>query len=133
MVSSVHEVADHNAKRISLERENVRFPNCIDEWGLYQDHLIKTHQQVLFLASGRFSHITPAVYELHWPPVSLRIDYKILLLTFKCIIYGLAKTYLSDLISTIEFIIYSLRSILVYLAGALYICSILTDKAINSN
>ena len=31
-------------------------------------------------------------------PVSLRIDYKILLLTFKCI-YGLAPTYLSDLIS----------------------------------
>ena len=67
--------------------------------GLHQDHLIKTHQQVLFLASGKFSHITAADYELHWLPVSLHIDYKILLLTFKCI-YGLAKTYLSGLIST---------------------------------
>ena len=50
------------------------------------------------LGIGKFSHITPALYELHWLPVSLRIDYKILLLTFKCI-YGLAPTYLSDLIS----------------------------------
>ena len=52
----------------------------------------------LILGIGKFSHITPALYELHWLPVSLRIDYKILLLTFKCI-YGLAPTYLSDLIS----------------------------------
>ena len=52
----------------------------------------------LILGIGKFSHITPALYGLHWLPVSLRIDYKILLLTFKCI-YGLAPTYLSDLIS----------------------------------
>jgi len=52
----------------------------------------------LILGFGKLSHITPALYELHWLPVSLRIDYKILLLTFKCI-YGLAPTYLSDLIS----------------------------------
>ena len=55
----------------------------------------------LILGIGKFSHITPALYELHWLPVSLRIDYKILLLTFKCI-YGLAPTYLSDLISILE-------------------------------
>ena len=52
----------------------------------------------LILGIGKFSHITPALYELHWLPVSLRIDYKILLLAFKCI-YGLAPAYLSDLIS----------------------------------
>ena len=52
----------------------------------------------LIFGIRKFSHITPAFYELHWLPVSLRIDYKILLLTFKCI-YGLAPTYLSDLIS----------------------------------
>ena len=32
----------------------------------------------LILGSGKFSHISPALYELHWLPVSLRIDYKIL-------------------------------------------------------
>ena len=52
----------------------------------------------LILGIGKFSHITPALYELHWLPVSLCIDYKILLLTFKCI-YGLAPTSLSNLIN----------------------------------
>ena len=63
----------------------------------------------LILGIGKFSHITPALYELHWLPVSLGIDYKILLLTFKCI-YGLAPTYLSDLISIKSNSLYNLRS-----------------------
>ena len=63
----------------------------------------------LILGIGKFSHITPALYELHWLPVSLRIDYKISLLTFKCI-YVLAPTYLSDLISIKSNSLYNLRS-----------------------
>ena len=63
----------------------------------------------LILGIGKFSHITSALYELHWLPVSLRIDYKILLLTFKCIC-GLAPTYLSDLISIKSNSLYNLRS-----------------------
>ena len=31
----------------------------------------------LILGIGKFSHITAALYELQWLPVSLRIDYKI--------------------------------------------------------
>jgi len=58
---------------------------------------------------GTFSHITPALYELHWLPVSVRIDYKILILTFKCI-FGQAPTYLSDLISIKSNSLYNLRS-----------------------
>ena len=51
------------------------------------------------------------LYELHWLLVSLRIDYKILLLTFKCTcIYSLAPTYLSDLISIKSNSLYNLRS-----------------------
>ena len=63
----------------------------------------------LILGIGKFSHITPALHELHWLPVSLRIDYKILLSTFKCI-YGLAPTYLSDLIGIKSNSLYNLRS-----------------------
>ena len=63
----------------------------------------------LILGIGKFSHITPSLHELHWLPVSLRIDYKILLLTFKCI-YGLAPTYLSDLIGIKSNSLYNLRS-----------------------
>ena len=62
----------------------------------------------LILGIGKFSHITLALYELHWLPVSLLIDYKILLLAFKCI-YDLVPTYLSDLISIKLNSLYNLR------------------------
>ena len=43
-------------------------------------------------------HITPILKKLHWLPVKARIDYKILLITFK-IICGCCPTYLSQLIT----------------------------------
>ncbi len=46
----------------------------------------------------RSAHITPILIKLHWLPVSSRITYKILLLTFKSL-NGLAPPYLSDLLS----------------------------------
>ena len=41
----------------------------------------------------RFEHISPVLASLHWLPVTFRIDYKILLLTFKPL-HGLAPLYL---------------------------------------
>jgi len=49
----------------------------------------------LILGFGKFYHLTPVLYEMYWLPVSLCIDYKILLSTFKCI-YCLGPTYLSS-------------------------------------
>ena len=43
------------------------------------------------------NNITPHLKELHWLPVNLRIEYKILLLTFK-VLNGLAPGYLCDLL-----------------------------------
>ena len=45
----------------------------------------------------RKDDVTPYLEELHWLKVKERIEFKILLLVFKCI-YGLAPKYLSDLI-----------------------------------
>ena len=42
-------------------------------------------------------HITPALQQLHWLPIKSRIDFKILLLTFK-ILHNLAPSYLGELI-----------------------------------
>ena len=42
-------------------------------------------------------HITPVLRELHWLPVTTRIEYKIILLTYKAL-HGLAPSYLSDLL-----------------------------------
>ena len=52
--------------------------------------------RVLTRTSGR-AHITPVLRSLHWLPVRFRIDFKILLLVFKCL-NGLAPSYLSDLL-----------------------------------
>ncbi len=42
-------------------------------------------------------HITPVLKSLHWLPVRFRIDFKVLLLVFKCL-NGLGPSYLSDLL-----------------------------------
>ena len=63
----------------------------------------------LIMDIPKYSHITPALYELHWLPVAHRIKFKILILTFKSI-YGLAPSYLSDLVKVKHTSSYSLRS-----------------------
>ena len=45
----------------------------------------------------RFDHINPVLYNLNWLPVNYRIQFKILMITFKAI-HGMAPSYLSDLI-----------------------------------
>ena len=51
----------------------------------------------LVVMQGKFCHITPVPLQLHWLPVSFRINFKILLLTFQAI-HGLAPSYISDLV-----------------------------------
>lgn len=46
----------------------------------------------------KFDHITPVLKSLHWLPVSLRIEYKVSLLTHHCL-YGNAPIYLKELIT----------------------------------
>ena len=57
----------------------------------------------------KFEHITPVLRELHWLPVSFRINFKIFVLTFKSL-HGLSPVYLHDLIAVRNESIYHLRS-----------------------
>ena len=63
----------------------------------------------LVMGIGKYSHITPALYDLHWLPIHARIHFKILLLAFK-VIHGQAPAYLSSLVSVKSKSYYSLRS-----------------------
>ena len=45
----------------------------------------------------KYDHIKPVLKQLHWLPVSQRIDYKILLLTFKAL-NGQAPSYITELL-----------------------------------
>ena len=63
----------------------------------------------LIMDIGKYSHITPALYELHWLPVLARIHFKILLSAFKAI-HGLATAYISNLLVIKRKSSYNLRS-----------------------
>ena len=51
----------------------------------------------LVIMQGEFCHITPVLHQLHWLPVSFRINFKILLFTLKAI-HELAPSYTNDLV-----------------------------------
>ena len=61
------------------------------------DRQIETYSE-LAMNISEYSHIIPALQDLHWLPVHARIHFKILILVFKGI-YGLATPYIRDLIS----------------------------------
>ena len=47
--------------------------------------------------SPKFCHITPVLKNLHWLLIDLRIEFKILTITYKAL-HGLAPTYIKDLL-----------------------------------
>ncbi len=55
----------------------------------------------LLTGSKRYEHITPILAYYHCLPVSLRINFKILLITFKAL-HGLAPCYILDLLTPYE-------------------------------
>ena len=63
----------------------------------------------LIFREQKFCHVTPFIYELHWLPIKYRIEFKILLITFK-ILNFLAPTYLLSLISLMLPSKYNLRN-----------------------
>ena len=63
----------------------------------------------LIFKESKYCLLRTLLYNLHWLPVKFRIDFKILLLTYKAI-NGLAPFYLQELISLKEACKYKLRS-----------------------
>lgn len=61
--------------------------------------LIQNAAARVLTRTRRFEHISPVLASLHWLPVKFRIDYKVLLLTFKAL-HGLAPLYLNDLLNS---------------------------------
>ena len=51
----------------------------------------------LVFQAKKYDHVTPLLINLHWLPIELRIEYKILLITFK-VLHGDAPKYLCDLL-----------------------------------
>lgn len=51
----------------------------------------------LIVKAGKRDHITPILESLHWLPIPFRIEYKILLLTYKAL-HDKAPQYIADLL-----------------------------------
>ena len=62
----------------------------------------------LIFCAPKHCHITPLLQQLHWLPIRLRIEFKILWITFK-VLQGSAPKYLIDLISVLPPPRYDLR------------------------
>ena len=63
----------------------------------------------LLMSCKKYDHITPVLINLHWLPVRCRVDFKILLLTFKAL-YGMSPSDTTDFIHTKTNTRYLLRS-----------------------
>ena len=66
----------------------------------------------------RFCHISLLLRGLHWLPVKARIEFKILLITFKAI-HGLAPKYLCDLLLNRPYITLDLQIVFYFLCQLL--------------
>ena len=62
---------------------------------------IQNHAVRIVTKANKYDHVQPLLKALHWLPVHYRINYKILLYTFKCI-HGTAPAYLCRLIKLYE-------------------------------
>ena len=82
----------------------------------------------LVFQESKYCHITPILRDLHWHPVKYRIDYKILLLTFKAI-HGLAPAYIQELIAIKQRSKYSLPSNIIM---AYYLCHLIVRPSLHS-
>ena len=60
-------------------------------------HHIQNSAARLITQSPRFCHITPVLTDLHWLPAHLRIEFKVLLITYKAL-RGQALTYIQELL-----------------------------------
>jgi hypothetical protein len=59
--------------------------------------LVQNSAARVITRTGRYEHITPVLKQLHWLPIRFRIQYKIILLTFRAL-HNLAPAYISDLV-----------------------------------
>ena len=83
---------DYHVIRYYLDCHKTSFKN----FNLYRTLLAR-----LLSFTRKTEHITPILKELHWLPVAVRIEFKILILVFKAY-HGIAPLYISDTITKYE-------------------------------
>jgi len=67
----------------------------IPQYQLKRLQLVMNAAARLVFSSSRYEPITPLLRQLHWLKAAERIDYKLVLLVYKCRL-GVAPPYLAD-------------------------------------
>ncbi|KAK9409653.1 hypothetical protein NXF25_000828 [Crotalus adamanteus] len=57
--------------------------------------LVQNAAARVIVGAPRYTHVTPILRELHWFPIGLRVQFKVLVITFKAL-YGSGPGYLQD-------------------------------------
>ena len=70
----------------------------ISESLIYKLQKIQNMAAKIVTNHRKFDHVTPLLRGLHWLPVKFRINYKVLLITYKAL-NGKAPSYISDMIT----------------------------------
>ena len=86
-----------------------RVDYCLPAYHLNKLQKVQNAAVRLIFQESKYCHVRPLLYNLHWLPVKFRIDFRMLLLTYKAI-NGLAPFYLYELISLEKACKYKLRS-----------------------
>ena len=85
----------------SLISSRLDYCNCLlygaSKQNLDKMQRVQNNAARLVCRKRKFDHITSTLYSLHWLPVKYRIEYKILLLTFKAL-HDMAPVYIKDLL-----------------------------------
>uniref|UniRef100_A0A669C582 Reverse transcriptase domain-containing protein n=1 Tax=Oreochromis niloticus TaxID=8128 RepID=A0A669C582_ORENI len=70
---------------------------CLSKGSLDRLQVVQNAAARLLTKSSKYSHVTPLLSQLHWLPVKFRVDFKILVLTYRAV-HGLAPAYIFDLL-----------------------------------
>ena len=70
---------------------------CLSQKSIHRLQVVQNSAARLLNRTKRCEHITPTLAALHWLPICWRINFKILLLTFKAL-HDLSPNYISDLL-----------------------------------
>ena len=69
----------------------------ISEYLLHRLQIVQNYPAKLVLNRKRYESATQCLIDLHWLPIKARIDYKIILIVFKCL-HSMGPSYLTNLL-----------------------------------
>ena len=70
---------------------------CLNKASLDRLQLIQNSAARLLTRSNRRCHITPVLASLHWLPIAFRVQFKVLVITYRAM-NGQAPPYISDML-----------------------------------